>query len=119
MPHKNWNDLNTISLFIVTFFGFWGGFLNYLRRTKTHPEFTWKQKAFHLVVDAVSVSSITVIVYLGLIGYGLNELLSVAISGFIGHQGTRAIYVMEIFLAEKFGGDETVNVIKEEHQNAK
>jgi len=119
MPHKNLNDLNVISLIVVIFFGFWGGFLNYLRRTKTHPNYTWKQKTFHFMVDAVSVSSITVIVYLGLIGYGLNELLSVAISGFIGHQGTRAIYVMEIFLAEKFGGDETVNVIKEGHQNAK
>jgi len=119
MPHKDWNHLNLISLVIVTFFGFWGGFLNFLRRTKTHPEFNWKQKIFHFFVDAVSVSSITIIAYLGLVGYGLNELLSVAISGFIGHQGTRAIYVMEIFLAEKFGGDETVNVIKEEHQNAK
>ena len=116
MPHKDWNNINILSLIIVTFFGAWGGFLNYLRRTKTHPEYTWKQKLFHFTIDTVSVGSISVITYLGLIGYGVNELLSVAISGIIGHQGTRAIYIMEIFLAEKFGGSETVQVIKEEHQ---
>jgi len=119
MPHKNLNDLNVISLLLVIFFGVWGGFLNYLRRTQTHPNYTWGQKIFHFFVDAVSVSSITVIVYLGLVGYGINDLISVAISGFIGHQGTRAIYTMEIFLAEKFGGSETVNAIKEGHKDAK
>jgi len=119
MPHKNWNDLNSISLLLVTFFGTWGGFLNYLRRAKTHPNYTWKQKVFHFFVDAVSVSSITVIVYLGLVGYGLNDLLAIAISGFIGHQGANAIYTMEIFLAEKFGGSETINAIKEGHKDVK
>jgi len=117
--YKNLNDLNSISLVLVTFFGAWGGFLNYLRRAKTHPNYTWKQKVFHFFVDAVSVCTITVIVYLGLIGYGLNDLLAIAISGFIGHQGANAIYTIEIVLAEKFGGDEAVNVIKEEHKNDK
>ena len=119
MPHRNLNDLNLLSLIIVSFFGFWGGFLNYIRRTKTHPEFTIKQKVFHFIVDAISVSSFTLITYLGLAGYGFNDLLSVAIAGFVGHQGTRAIYLAEIFLAEKFGGQETIQAIKEEHKNVK
>ena len=115
MPHKNWNDLNNLSLILVAFFGFWGGFLNYIRRTKTNPNLTLKQRLFNFIVDAVSTSSFSIITYLGLIGYGVNDLFAVAVAGFIGHQGTRAIYVMEIFLAEKFGGNETIQAIKESH----
>ena len=115
MINKDWDNLNNLSLILVGFFGFWGGFLNYLRRSKAYPNISFKQRCFNFIVDAVSTSSFSIITYLGLIGYGVNDLFAVAVAGFIGHQGTRAIYVMEIFLAEKFGGSETIQAIKESH----
>ena len=119
MTDKNLNDLNILSLIVVSFFGLLGGFLNYLRRLKTHPEFKTKQKILYFIVDAISTSSFSVITYLGLVGYGINDVFAVAVAGFIGHQGTRAIYLLEIFVAEKFAGEETINAIKEEYKRHK
>ncbi len=119
MPHKNLNDLNFLALIIVSLFGLIGGILNYIRRLKTHPEYTTTKKIVMFFVDAFTVSSLTLIVFIGLQGYGLNELMSVAIAGFIGHQGTRAIYLLEIIALEKLGSKEALNIVKEERNNAK
>lgn len=114
MSNKSWEDLNIISLIIVSVFGLWGGILNFLHRIKTHPTYSIKRKVFYFIIDIMSFTSITVIIYLGLIGYGLNELLSVAIAGFIGHQGANGIVFMEMILAEKIGADKTLSVVEKE-----
>jgi len=119
MPHKNLNDLNFVALILTFIFGLTGGVLNYMRRLKTYPEYTKTKKIVMFFVDVFTVGSLTIIVFIGLQGYGVNELLSVAIAGFVGHQGTRAIYLLEIVALEKLGSKEALNIVKEEHKNDK
>jgi len=120
MPHKNnLHDLSSLSIVIVLFFGFWGAYLNYIRRILTNKNLTKTQKIIYFSIDFTSSTGFAVLTYIALQGWGVNELLSVAAAGFVSHQGTRAVYLGQIIFAEKLGLDKTVDIIKEEHDKEK
>jgi len=117
MPHKNnLHDLSILSTIVVIFFGVWGAFLNYIRRTETQKNLTKTQKTVYFFTDFASSTGFAVLTYIALQGWGVNELISVAAAGFVAHQGTRAVYLGEIMLAEKLGLEKTVDIIKETHE---
>jgi len=108
MPNS-FNDINATSTLIAIAFGVWGSILSFFKRDT--KGFKLRKKIFMFFMDMFVNIGITILVYLGLIGYGLNEILSVAISGFIGHQGTRVFYLVELIILEKLGADKTFNKI--------
>ena len=122
MVSKDWNHINYISVGIVALLAFLGAILNTKRYCKTNKEKCdnyKKTKLFftvvsHVVFDALSVGTISLIVYIGLVGYGLNEFLSVAIAGFLAKEGNTAIYQFKLFLADKFNSTALMEEIKKE-----
>jgi len=119
MPLKNLNDLNIFTTIIVGLFGTWGAFLNYIRRQETQKELTRTQKITYFFTDFASSTGLAMLTFIALQGWGVNELLSVAFAGFVSHQGTRAIYLAQIIVAEKLGLNRTIDAIKEEHEKEK
>ena len=115
--HNTLKDLSYLSTFVVALFGIWGAFLNYVRRSETQKQTTKKQKIIYFLTDFASSTGLAMLTFIGLQGYGVNELLSVALSGFVAHQGTRVIYVAQIIIVEKLGLNKTLDVIKEQHND--
>ena len=111
MPVNNFSDINATASIIAFMAGVWGAVLNFIKRdTKNHTGL--KIISFFIMDITVNVG-ITMLVYIGAVGYGLNDLLSVAIAGALGHQGTRGMHIMELIIIEKLGAKETYEAVKE------
>ena len=110
MPTNSFNDLNTTSTVIAFIAGAWGAMLNFLKRDT--KKFSILRKISFFFMDMSVSMGFTLLAYLGLVGYGLNDLTAVAISGFIGHLGTRSTYLVELMIAEKLGAKATFEEIK-------
>jgi len=110
MPYNNFNDINSMSTIVAFVAGAWGAVLSFFRRDIKSFSI-WKNMSFFFMDMFVNIG-LTMLVYLGLIGYGINDLLAVAISGFIGHQGTRSFYLIELIITEKIGAKATFEEIK-------
>ena len=110
MPHNNFNDINTSATLIAFIAGIWGAIVSFTRRDV--KGFSMVKKVSIFIMDMFVNVGITLLVYLGLIGYGLNDILAVAISGFVGHHGTRGFYLIELIIAEKIGAKQTFEEIK-------
>ncbi len=112
MPHNSFSDMDLTSSVIAFLAGLWGAILNFIKRdTELH---SISRKIFTFVVDMTVNIGITMLIYIGCIGYGFNDLLSVAVAGFLGHQGTRSFYIMELIIAEKLGAKQTFNSLKDD-----
>ena len=109
MP-SSFNDLNTTSTLIAFTAGAWGAMLNFLKRDTKKISIVKKISFF--MMDMFVSMGFTLLAYLGLVGYGLNDLTAVAMSGFIGHLGTRSTYLVELMIAEKLGAKATFEEIK-------
>jgi len=113
MPYKNLNDIPLFTQIIVFLSGLWGAIMNFLHRLEVMNEnISLRRKIFFFVLDLLSSSGISVIVFLGAVGYGLNETIAVALSGIMAHQGTRAFFLIELFIAEKLKSKELEKEIK-------
>lgn len=116
MPN-NFTELDKLATMMALMAGLWGAILSFFRRyTK---RFSMKRKILMFIMDMFINVGITMLVYLGLVGYGINDLLAVAISGFFGHQGVRSFYLMELIIAEKLGAKATFSEITESKENEK
>jgi len=114
MTPNGFNDMDSTASIIAFVAGIWGAILNFIKRdTHTH---TVTRKMFTFIMDMLINVGITMLIYIGCIGYGLNELISVAIAGFLGHQGTRSIYIVELIIAEKLGAKNTFEELKKEKE---
>lgn len=112
MPHQNFSDMNFTASLIAGLAGLWGAILNFIKRdNKTH---SISRKTITFLIDMIVNIGITMLIYIGCVGYGFNDLLSVAVAGFLGHQGTRSFYIMELILAEKLGAKQTFNALKDD-----
>jgi hypothetical protein len=111
MPN-NFTDMDTTASVIAFIAGLWGAFLNFVKRDNTSHSLTKKVLTF--IIDMTVNVGITMLIYIGCVGYGFNDLLSVAVAGFLGHQGTRSFYIMELILAEKLGAKQTFNQLKDD-----
>ena len=114
---KHINDVNTLATFIALMAGTWGAILNYSQRDTN--EHSIIKKISMLFMDMIINVGITMLVYLGLIGYGIGDLVAVAISGFVGHQGTRSFYLIELIIAEKLGAKKTYEILQAEREERK
>jgi len=112
VPHNNFGDVDFISTLFAFLAGVWGATVSFIRRDVRG--FSVLKKITLFFMDMFVNIGLTLLVYLGLIGYGINELLAVAISGFIGHQGTRSFYLIELIITEKLGAKATFEEIKKE-----
>ena len=114
---KHLSDVNTLATIIALMAGTWGAILNYSQRdTKEHSIL---KKISMFFMDMIINVGITMLVYLGLIGYGIGDLVAVAISGFVGHQGTRSFYLIELIIAEKLGAKKTYEILQAEREERK
>ena len=109
MPN-NFNDIDYVASLIALCAGVWGAVLNFLRRDNSTKTFVTKTVTFF--IDMTVNVGITMLIYVGSVGYGFNDLLSVALAGFLGHQGTRSFYIAELLIAEKLGAKDTFEEIK-------
>ena len=108
-------DIPIISYLIVLGLGIWGAILNYVKREEDDIDRTTMQKIGIFLLDLISSMGLSVVTFLGAVGVGANELIAVAIAGFVAHQGTRAIYLIELVIAEKLGS----KLLKDEIQKEK
>ena len=114
MPHNNFNDMDFTASTIAFITGIWGAILNFIKRdTKTH---SITRKILIFIIDMIINVGITMLTYIGCVGYGFNDLISVAIAGFLGHQGTRSFYIMELIITEKVGAKNTFEEIKKSEE---
>lgn len=102
-----------IGVFITLFLSFVGSIVNFLRRDFKGKSIPYKLAIF--AVDAISSMSIGVMTFLIAQGYGLNEILSCGLASFFGHQGTRAVYLIEIIIAEKVGSKKALEKIEKDN----
>jgi len=114
MPEKHFNDLDTISLFIAFAAGLWGSILSFIKRNK--DSYTKTRMIIAFLFDMFTNIGFTLLTYIGLIGYGTNDLLAVAVASFVGHQGTRAIYLAELAIADKIGSKAMMDEVKKDKE---
>ena len=124
MINKSWNSINHLSVAIVIFLAFLGAFLNSKRycavNSDKHKQYSKTKRILRILsqilFDAISVGTISLIVYIGLIGYGVNEFLAVSIAGFLAKEGNSAIYHFKLFVAEKLGANSLVEELQKEKE---
>ena len=122
MINKDWNDVNYISVFIISILAFLGAALDTKRYCKTHTnicEESTKIQNFikltlHILFDFISIGAISLIVYIGMIGYGINELLSVAVAGFLATEGNKALYELKLLIADKLNSQALKDELEKE-----
>jgi hypothetical protein len=103
-------SISAATYIIVFSIGIVGAILNFSRR-EWADQTLWRKSVFFFV-DVLSSGLLAVLSFYATIGMGLNEMLAIAISGIFAHQGTRAIYLIELLIAEKLGANKTFDEIK-------
>jgi len=112
MPHNSFNDISPIATIIAVISALWGAILNFAKRDTS--EKTAFRKILIFISDLMISNGFTMLTYLGFVGYGVNDLLSVSIAGFMGYLGIRSSHLIELVIAEKVGAKKTFDYIKEE-----
>ena len=98
MPYSSLNEIPEKTGLIVFLFGIVGAIINYGRRKNK----TFKQRVILFISDMISSVMLSIITFTTVVGFGGTELLAVGLAGFVAHQGTRAVYLMELIIAKKF-----------------
>lgn len=106
---NNHNEIPILTYLIVFIVGFVGAVLNFFRRELKGTSAA--KKIVFFFVDILSSGLLAVLGFYAATGMGLNELLSIAISGIFAHQGTRAIYLIELIICERLGADKTFKIM--------
>ena len=117
MPQKHLKDMDDIVTSLALLSGVWGAIISFAKRDIENV--TILRKAFIFLTDMFVNIGITMLVYLGMIGYGIDDLLAVAAAGFVGHQGTRSFYLIELIITEKLGAKKTYEMLKEKEEKIK
>ena len=96
-------DVPKLTYLVVLVLSLWGSILSFIQRSRDGLKRTLTQKLIMFLTDLISTMGLSIVTFCGAVGFGLNELLAVGISGFVAHQGTRAIYLIELLIADKLG----------------
>ena len=99
MPYSSLNEIPEKTSLFVFLLGLFGSVVNYTKRKNK----TLGQRLFLFISDLISSVMLSVITFTSVVGLGGSEILAVGLAGFVAHQGTRAIYLIEIIIAKKFG----------------
>ena len=125
MINKNWNDINYLSVIVIVILSFLGAVFNTKRYCKINKDKCEKYSNVervtnvleHIIFDFTSISAIALIVYIGMIGYGFNELLSVAVAGFLAKEGNIALYQLKLIIADKLNSQSLKEELEREKEN--
>ena len=101
MPYSSLEEIPKNTGLIVFLFGIIGAIINYGRRKNK----SFKQKALLFFSDMVSSVMLSIVTFTTVVGSGGSELLAVGLAGFVSHQGTRAVYLLELIIAKKLNVD--------------
>ena len=101
MPHKDLNNISDFDGMFVILLGAWGAIMNFLKRKK--DGYTFISKIGFFIVDVLTSGGIAVVTYLTLMGYTEDPYIAVGVAGILAHQGTRAFYILEQIVVQKFG----------------
>jgi hypothetical protein len=112
--YEHLQDIPTISTIVVIALGIWGAILNYNIRNKLKPNSSLYRKLIVFFTDLLASSGFALLTFYGLLGYGVNETLSVAIAGIASYQGTNLVYFVDLYIATKLGEKEIIEAVKEE-----
>jgi len=112
-PHKDFAQVHLIALIFAIIAGTWATLVSFLRRETSHM--TLSQKITRFLTEAVIDIGLTLIVFIGLSGYGFNDLVSVSIASLVGHSGVRGMYILELIICEKVGAKDTFCHLKDMH----
>lgn len=108
-------DIPVVTYIIVLVIGLIGAVISFFRRDLSR--LSWGKRVVFFLLDVLSSGFLAVLAFSAAYGLGVNELVAVAISGIFAHQGTRALYLVELLIAEKLGAKQTFNEIKEDKVN--
>ena len=111
MPHRDFRNLDKLPIIFVIAASILSGVLQFLQKKQ---KFTFKQAIVRFFIDTTTNLIIGVSAYLAMIGYDLNNVLAAGISSLIAHNGTRAIFLMELIIADKLGSKSAKEAIMEE-----
>lgn len=111
VPYNELKDIPLFTQVAVIITGIWGAFLNFSKREK--GDVSLKLKVWWFLQDAVTSAGVSMLTFFMLIGYGVNEILAVGVSGFTGHMGARFIFIMQLALLERIGAARTFKHLKE------
>ncbi len=104
MPENNLFNLPPDSVFTacwVLIISMWGGVAGYIRKIKQGV--TKRFSITELLGEIVVSSFVGVITYFLCKSSGIDGMISAAIIGLSGHMGSRAIYMIEVFMRKKAG----------------
>ena len=95
---KRFNDIPHFDYLFITMLGFWGAVMNFLHRDR--EDMSMKRKIALFITDIITSGGIAVTVYLTLVGYTDNAVLSAGVAGILAHQGAEAFrLISEIAIA--------------------
>jgi hypothetical protein len=117
--YEHLKDIPAVSTIVVLVLGIWGAILNYNIRNKLKPNCPLYRKLIVFFTDLLASSGFALLTFYGLLGYGVNETLSVAIAGIASYQGTNLVYFVDLYIATKLGEKEIIEAIKEEKDELK
>ena len=89
---KKLDDIPQFDYLLISMLGLWGAIMNFLHRDKKH--ITFKKKMVLFVTDIVTSGGIAITVYLTLLGYTDNHVLSAGVAGILAHQGASVFAIM-------------------------
>ena len=112
MPHNNFSDTDFLATVFAVLAGVWGAILSFLKRDTNGLRFL--KKLSYFLMDMFVNTGLTLLTYIGLIGYGINDLMAVAAAGYIAHLGTRSFYLIEILIADKLGSKAMLEEIRKD-----
>ena len=119
VKYEQMNDIPVLLYIIVFGLGVWGAILNYFKREDDIVDRTPMQKVGIFILDLISSMGLSVVTFLSLLGLGLNDIIAVAFAGWVAHQGTRAIYLVELIISEKLGSNAMRDAIIKEKEGKK
>lgn len=102
MPENNIFNLPPDSVFTafwVLVLSTWGGIAGYVRKIK--QGMTKRFSVTEMIGEIIISSFVGVITYFLCKSSGVDETVSAALVGLSGHMGSRAIYVIEVFLRKQ------------------
>jgi hypothetical protein len=117
--YEHLNDIPIVSTIVVIILGIWGAILNYNMRNKLKPNSPLYRKLIVFFTDLLASSGFALLTFYGLLGYGVNETLSIAIAGVASYQGTNLVYFVDLYIATKLGDKTIIEAIKEEKDELK
>jgi len=112
MPHRNFKDLDKIAIIFVVVASILSGILHFIKRKNTQKSF-WKLLLIFFA-DTTTTTIFAISTYLTLVGYDFNNIFAAGVSSLLAHNATRAIFLVELIIADKLGSPSAREAIKEE-----